>query len=90
MLREPNGKKTWEDGWSVNNGQIVGTYLHGLFDSSGFRGAYLNNLREDKGLSARKPESGRRGRFRQYDRLADHFERYCDVDSIIKQTMKGL
>ncbi len=29
-LRKQGEKRSWEDGWSVNRGQIVGTYLHGV------------------------------------------------------------
>lgn len=83
-------KQAWEDGWSVNQGQIAGTYLHGLFDSPNFRGAILNDLRSIKGLSAKRPQPGRKARFSQYDSLAEHFEKHCDVDKIIHQTMKGI
>jgi adenosylcobyric acid synthase len=88
-LQKLDERKTWEDGWSVNHGQIAGTYLHGLFDSSGFRGAFLNGLREAKGLLQKRAKPGRQAWFHQYDRLADHFEQYCDVEMIIKRTLKG-
>lgn len=89
-LHVPGEKEAWEDGWSVNHGQIAGTYLHGLFDSPGFRGVFLNGLREAKGFPTRIPKPGKKGKSHQYDRLADHFEKYCDVDMIIEQTLKGM
>lgn len=38
------------DGAVSHTGLIWGTYLHGLFDADGFRRAFLNQLRKDKGL----------------------------------------
>ena len=45
-----NGKKTrYFDGVSSNNGRILGTYIHGLFDSTAFRQSFLNRVRFKKG-----------------------------------------
>ena len=82
-IHSPGGRKTWTDGWAVNSGQISGTYVHGILDSPGFRGAFLNALRRAKGLKARAPKQGRLARFQEYDRLADHFEAHCDVEKIL-------
>lgn len=38
------------DGAVSKDGLVWGTYLHGLFDSDGFRGALINLLRERRGL----------------------------------------
>jgi adenosylcobyric acid synthase len=40
------------DGVSSENGQVWGTYLHGLFDTPGFRRRTLNRLRERRGWQA--------------------------------------
>jgi len=80
-------KGAWEDGWTVNGGRIAGTYVHGILDSPGFRADFLNGMREAKGLKLRAPEKGRQARFHQYERLADHFEKYCDVDRIISEVL---
>jgi adenosylcobyric acid synthase len=79
----PGGKTTWMDGWAVNSGQISGTYVHGILDSPGFRGEFINTLRRVKGLKERVSSQGRLARFHQYDRLADHFEAHCDVEKIL-------
>jgi adenosylcobyric acid synthase len=85
-----SGKRSsWSDGCFVNNGQVCGTYLHGLFDSPSFRGDLLNRIRRDKGLKTRVPKQGRMARFHQYDLLADHFEAHCDVDKILSM-IKGI
>jgi len=82
-IRRPGHRHTWEDGWCTGDGRLAGTYVHGILDSPGFRAAFLNELRKGKGLKERAPGPGRRRRFRQYDRLADHFERHCDVEKIL-------
>jgi len=82
-LHEPGVKRTWYDGWASEDGRIAGTYMHGLFDSPGFRAEFLNRIRARKGLKVRRATQGRLARFHQYDRLADHFEKYCDVDGIL-------
>ena len=83
-LKEEMGNETWTDGCCLKNGNIAGSYVHGILDSPGFRGEFLNRLRRKKKLKERKPGKGRVARFREYDRLADHFEKYCDVDRILK------
>jgi len=82
-IHEPGKRRTWEDGWSLKEGNIVGTYVHGILDSPGFRNTLLNRIRRGKGLKERRPTQGRLARFHQYDKLADHFETHCDVEKII-------
>ncbi|MEE9611848.1 MAG: hypothetical protein V3W19_11385, partial [Desulfatiglandales bacterium] len=82
-IHRPGNKNTWDDGWITKGGQIAGTYVHGILDSPGFRGEFLNSLRRAKGLKSKLPKQGRLGRFHQYDRLADHFEAHCDVEKIL-------
>jgi len=84
QIHEPGKRKVWEDGWALNEGRIAGTYVHGILDSPGFRGDFLNRIRRAKGLKERSPKPGRQARFHQYDRLADHFEAHCNVDEILK------
>lgn len=82
-IHEPGKRRIWEDGWSLDHGRIAGTYMHGVLDSPGLRSDILNGLRRAKGLKERPPGRGRRGRFHQYDRLADHFERHSKVEEIV-------
>ncbi len=82
-IHEPGKRQVWEDGWALNEGHISGTYVHGILDSPGFRGDFLNRIRRAKGLKERSPKPGRLARFHQYDRLADHFETHCNVDEIL-------
>ena len=82
-IHEPGKRRAWEDGWSLNDEHIAGTYVHGILDSPGFRGDFLNRIRRGKGLKERPPGPGRLARFHQYDKLADHFEAHCNVDNIL-------
>ncbi|MBL7217476.1 MAG: cobyric acid synthase [Desulfobacteraceae bacterium] len=82
-IHEPGKRRIWEDGWSLKDGKIAGTYVHGILDSPTFRGDLLNRFRRAKGLQERPPKQGRLGRFHQYDKLADHFEKYCKVEEIL-------
>lgn len=82
-IHEPGRKNVWLDGWCLKKGQVAGTYVHGLLDSQGFKGDFLNTVRKAKGIKQRSPRRGRQARFHQYDRLAAHFEKYCDVEKIV-------
>jgi adenosylcobyric acid synthase len=82
-IHQAGKKETWLDGLCIKGGQVIGTYVHGILDTPGFRGEFLNILRRAKGLKERAPRQGRLARFHQYDRLASHFEKHCDVDRIV-------
>ena len=82
-IHVPGKHVGWEDGCTVDGGRIAGAYVHGILDTSGFRGNFLNDIRRGKGLGERVPKQGRMARFHQYDRLADHFEAHCDIERII-------
>ncbi|WP_224768288.1 cobyric acid synthase [Metabacillus idriensis] len=71
------------EGCSLHNGQVIGTYLHDVFHNDEFRGVYLNNLRVKKGLIPIE----RSLRFRQFketefDRLADHVRSSINMKTI--------
>jgi adenosylcobyric acid synthase len=83
-IHRPGRRHTWEDGCYTQEGRVAGAYVHGILDTPGFRGDLLNRLRKAKGLKARPPKQGRLARFHQYDRLADHFETYCDMEKILE------
>lgn len=69
------------DGCVSDDGRVIGTYMHGLFDEPKILEKWLKQIGlsefivpETAGLSARD---------RQYDLLARHFEAHADVDSLI-------
>ena len=58
------------DGVAAPGGFIFGSYLHGLFDNSNFRHAFLSGLRRRKGLPI-IPEPSAISQEQQFDALAD-------------------
>ncbi len=58
--------------------RVQGSYLHGLFASDAFRGAYLAQI----GIAAANESYGARVQG-ALDALADHFEGHLDVDGLL-------
>jgi adenosylcobyric acid synthase len=55
IIRERNSAPvSVADGYVSDDGSIWGTYIHGIFDNDGFRGALLNELRRKKGVPVRQ------------------------------------
>jgi adenosylcobyric acid synthase len=67
------------DGAVSQDGRIMGTYIHGIFENDGFRSAILNRLRRKKGLSTITPVSSDADPLEQ---LAAHLEKYLDISRI--------
>lgn len=89
-LRPADGKEPERtDGAISEDGRRLGTYLHGLFDNDGFRRAWLDRIRRDKGLSEGKGDTAyREDRERAFDRLADHVRAHLDMARIYR-IMRG-
>ena len=77
-----NQAVTIDDGAISADGRVFGTYLHGLFSNPGFRTAYLNTLRREKGLAERS-EAGAPA-IDPFDRLADHLEQHLDMATLYR------
>ncbi len=70
---------------SVNKeGNVVGTYLHGIFDDIDFTRTILNNIREQKGLDKIESSVTSFEAFKQneYDKLADLLREHLDIEKI--------
>ncbi len=76
---------TIQDGAVSLDGRVFGTYLHGIFDNHGFRNAFLNRLRREKGLPQPADEAPAGDPF---ELLADHLERHLDMERLL--TICGL
>lgn len=72
------------DGVISEDGRVIGTYLHGIFDNSNFTRKLLNKIREAKGLEVinNAPEDFNEFKYKEYDKLADIVRRNVDIDRI--------
>lgn len=78
LIHEPEGVR--EEGTSLPDGRLFGTYLHGLFDSDTFRHAFLAALRAQFGG---KPCSATPFNLMQeLDRLADMVQQHLDLTPV--------
>ena len=71
-----------EDGAQSTDGRIMGTYLHGLFDTAATTHAFLSRLRPDLELEPPR-RAGCNGREDQYDALADHLRAALDMPRLL-------
>lgn len=80
---EKNGERTrYKDGSVNKKGNIMGTYIHGIFDSIYFREFIINSLREKKGLNFKKSVVYESLREKELDKLADIVRNSLDMKSI--------
>jgi adenosylcobyric acid synthase len=69
-----------EDGCLSRNSRIMGTYIHGLFNNHAIAKSWLDHIGLD---GVEIPElDGLDARDKEYDLLADYFEKYIDTQSI--------
>jgi len=71
------------DGTSALNGNIWGTYIHGVFDADNFRNSFLNRIRKEKGLLA----LDRQENFdldKELDKLASLLRQNIDLKQLYK------
>jgi adenosylcobyric acid synthase len=79
------GETEWQhDGAIGHGGRVLGTYLHGIFDSTEGLNWLLNHWR---GLSGKNGTTARicdptAERERRYDALADHFRRHLKLELV--------
>ena len=75
-------------GWVLNkkdNSFIGGTYLHGLFENSTWRGHWLNKIRKQKGLKKLiiEKDNNKKKKEEMLDLLTDNFEKNINLDCVI-------
>ena len=78
------------DGWdgayakrADGTGEVIGTYLHGVFDHDGFRRQLINALREKKGLEPLSVQrSVRAEKENAYNHLADVVRQSLDMEKL--------
>ncbi|MBV8644990.1 MAG: hypothetical protein JO225_13875, partial [Candidatus Eremiobacteraeota bacterium] len=75
----------WSDGAISPGGNVVGTYVHGLFDDDAFRHAAVDAMRAAAGLAPAVERSAWRAeREGRYDRLASIYAQSLDVDLLAR------
>jgi adenosylcobyric acid synthase len=87
VVDERNGEKVnVPDGVCNTQGNVFGSYIHGLFDSGALLRGIINNVRLSKGFSADESEKISYDEYkkRQYDKLADILRNSLDMDMIYK------
>ena len=73
------------DGAVSQDGKVIGTYLHGIFDNDEFRNSILNVIRKKKGLQDDSTAfSYKELKEKEYDKLAQIVKKNCDVQAIKK------
>ncbi len=70
------------DGCISENKKIMGTYIHGVFDTPLIAKKWLESIGIERPVIS--DISGFAARQREYDLLADHFEKYVDIDAMLK------
>jgi len=64
-------------------GNVVGTYIHGIFDNSEFTNHFLNEVRKLKGLDKVDEDfSFKEYKNREYDKLAQILRENVDIDKV--------
>lgn len=80
---DKNGERvSIKDGAINDKGNIMGTYIHGVFDSTSFRELILNKIRISKGMEPKKSMSYESLRERELDRLADIVRSNIDMKKV--------
>ena len=72
------------DGVANRQGNVLGTYLHGIFDNGAFWRALVDRVREQKGLARGMgaPMTMAEYREREFDRLAGIVRQNLDMDAV--------
>lgn len=80
---DKNGEKVnIEDGAINTEGNIIGTYIHGVFDGVDFREYIINKIRLQKGMKCKTSVVYENLREKELDRLADIVRQSMDINKI--------
>jgi adenosylcobyric acid synthase len=77
------------DGAMNEEGNVIGTYLHGIFDVNALRHNLLNVLRQKKGVQQREVQDYNEFKENEYNRLADCVRNSVDMEKIVDIMMKS-
>ncbi|MBC2580774.1 cobyric acid synthase [Clostridium sp. DJ247] len=82
-ITEKNGERVSGFDGAINKKEnILGTYIHGVFDGTDFREYVLNNIRVKKGIQLKKASIYESLREKELDKLADIVRKSLDMKRI--------
>ncbi len=85
MINKKNSEYVnYTDGAINKNNNIMGTYIHGVFDGVEFREHILNELRAKKGIEPKKSVVYESIREKELDRLAEIVRKSIDINKLYK------
>lgn len=84
IFKKLNEDVSYNEGCVNEEGNVMGTYLHGIFDDIEFTRGILNNIRTKKGLESVESiiESFEEFKNKEYDKLANILRKSLDIDKI--------
>jgi adenosylcobyric acid synthase len=86
IIERSDKEVSMDDGAASSDGNVIGTYLHGIFDNDEFRLGFINRLRKSKGLAPMLAEElSTVDKEKQYDKLADWFREHINMDLIFEK-----
>ncbi|MEG0306596.1 MAG: cobyric acid synthase [Clostridium sp.] len=77
-----NGDSCHLDGIVNNQGNVIGTYIHGIFDGIEFRQHIVNDLRRTKGIQEKNSDTYEHMRDKELNKLADLVRSSIDMKKI--------
>ena len=80
LTKRGNNPVFLDEGGSIRDGQIWGTYLHGIFNFDGLRHNLLNQIRQKKNIPLKTHPNAGGNETHIYDRLADLVRSNIDMD----------
>ena len=74
------------DGVTNKRGNVIGSYLHGIFDTGSFWRAIVNRVRREKGMDENTDDlmTIQEFRSREFDRLASIVRQNIDMDAVYR------
>lgn len=90
LINRRNGRKVRiKDGAISRDGNVWGTYMHGIFDNDGFRRELIEKLKEEKGINLPLSQNSRLSNYRDireegYRRLAEVVRKNLDMESVYR------
>ncbi|MFR8871694.1 cobyric acid synthase [Paraclostridium sordellii] len=84
IVRKLDDEVNYLEGCVNDHGNIIGTYIHGIFDDADFTRALINSLRENKGLDKVENTISSFDDFKnnEYDKLANILRESLDIEKI--------